>query len=302
MFIFVLSVLRAAQSLGGFFHWPLRFKSYYSLLTVFFCCLLWGCKPPAPSTNAAATAASVSLVAADIITLEANPFSRGPFISGSLQAKKQADLRAEIPAVLLEVLKENGAVVKKGELLLRLDDSSITQALRASEESLHTLSRQLEQAQRQWQRLKTLSEKGAVSSLTLEEAQLRLQAAESELTAAKAKVAQDSQQLTRTQIRAPFNGVVADRAVSTGDTLQMGNALIKVLDPSSIQFVGYVPANQADAVKPGLKVFFTLSGRSTPQYTGIIEAVNPVVDTQTRQVGVQVALEKGQSIHRRPVC
>lgn len=254
---------------------------------------LAACKPPAPVATPAAEPPTFTLVAEDIITLDANSLSSGPFISGSLQAKKQADLRAEIPAVLLEVLKENGAAVKKGDLLLRLDDTAITQALRSSQEAEHTLSRQLEQAQRQWQRLKTLSEKGAVSSLALEEAQLRVQTAESELTAAKAKVAHDSQQLTRTQIRAPFNGVVADRVVSTGDTLSVGTALIKVVDPASVQFVGYIAADQAGRIKLGLPVFFTLNGRSNPQYTGHIEAINPVVDAQTRQVGVQVALEKG---------
>ncbi len=55
-------------------------------------------------------------------------------------------------------------------------------------------------------------------------------------------------------VQAPFDGIVSDRQVSAGDTAQVGKELVKVIDPRSLRFEGYVSANSIGAVQPGLKV------------------------------------------------
>ena len=74
-----------------------------------------------------AAAAPVKLVIApeDFITIRTNALASGPVVSGSIQPERKADLRAEVSAVVLQVLKENGDVVRKGDVLVRLDTSLI---------------------------------------------------------------------------------------------------------------------------------------------------------------------------------
>ncbi|MFY8118133.1 MAG: efflux RND transporter periplasmic adaptor subunit, partial [Roseateles sp.] len=173
--------------------------------------------------------------AEDVQTLGLSAYSSGPVITGSIQPEKRADLRAEVQGVVLQVLKENGERVKRGDLLVRLDDSAIRENLSSAEEGARAAAQSFEQAERQFQRIKTLQAQGMSSIQALEDAENRRNNAQTELLTAKARVATARQQLQRTEARAPFDGIVADRKVSPGDTAQVGKELAKVIDPTSMR-------------------------------------------------------------------
>ena len=71
----------------------------------------------------------------DVLTVSSNALASGPSITGSIEPERRADLRAEVSAVVLAVLKENGDPVKRGDLLVRLDQTSIRDSLTAAEAS-----------------------------------------------------------------------------------------------------------------------------------------------------------------------
>jgi membrane fusion protein (multidrug efflux system) len=239
---------------------------------------------------------SMLIVKEDLVNISASRVASGPIISGSLDAKKQADLRAEVSAIVVQVLKDNGDKVQTGDLLVRLDDTIYRQALLSSQEAERAAQQSFDQAERQFNRLKALSTSGAVSTQAKEDAELRRNAAQSELAAARTRLAQDSQQLARTQVRAPFAGVVGNRMASNGDTAQVGKALLKVIDPSSIRFEGFVPSDQIQQVNLGQAVSFYVNGSHDQLFEGKVERINPVADTSTRQVGVQVSLKDTKNL------
>jgi RND family efflux transporter MFP subunit len=230
------------------------------------------------------------IVQEDLVKISSTRIASGPIISGSLQAKKQADLRAEVSAVVLQVFKDNGDKVQKGDLLVRLDDTAFRQALSSAQEAERAAQQGFDQAERQLTRLKTLSNSGAVSTQAKEDAELRRNAAQSDLAAARTRVVQDSQQLARTEVRAPFAGIVGKREVSNGDTAQIGKALLKVIDPASIRFEGFVPADQIAQIQTGQQVTLYINGAHDQAFAGQVERISPVADATTRQVGVHVAL------------
>ena len=238
----------------------------------------------------------VLIVPEDLVKISAGRIASGPIISGSLQAKKQADLRAEVSAIVLQVLKDNGDQVKKGDLLVRLDDTTFRQAYNSAQEAERAAQQNFDQAERQFNRLKTLSNSGAVSTQAKEDAELRRNTAQSDLAAAHARLAQEALQLARTEVRAPFAGIVSNREASNGDTAQVGKALLKVIDPSSIYFAGFVSSDQAMNIKVGQTVSFHINGYREQLFEGQIERVNPVADPNTRQVGIQVALKADQHL------
>ena len=79
------------------------------------------------STNPAKQ--TLLLAPQDLITLQAGSLASGPPITGSIQPERRADLRAEVSAVVLQVYKDNGDMVHRGELLVRLDDTAIRDSL-----------------------------------------------------------------------------------------------------------------------------------------------------------------------------
>ena len=164
-------------------------------------------------------------------TVSSKTLAAGPAITGSILPERRADLRAEVSAVVLAVLKENGDKVKRGDLLVRLDETSIRDTLASAESAARTAEQAYEQAQRQYERLVKLREGGLVSVQDVEDAEVRRNSTQSNRESAKSNLVAARQQLQRTQVRAPFDGVVSDRRVSGGDTAQVGKELLKVIDP-----------------------------------------------------------------------
>lgn len=230
------------------------------------------------------------LVSADIFTVVATGIASGPIISGSLKAKKQADLRAEVPSIVMKVIKDNGDRVEEGDLLVQLDDNTFRQALGSSQEAEHLAQQSFVQAERQLKRLETLSASGAVSRQVIEDAELHRNSTKSELASAHTRVVQDLQQFERTKIRAPFAGIVSNREISNGDTVQIGKALLNVIDPDSIYFEGFISADGVLQVKVGQLVTFHVGGYREQIFAGVVDRINPMADPSTRQVGVQVKI------------
>lgn len=224
----------------------------------------------------------------DLHTVRNNALASGPAISGSVQPERRADLRAEVPAVVLQVLKQNGDIVRRGDLLVRLDDTAIRDSLASAEASSRAADQAFVQAERQFQRMTTLRGSGMVSTQALEDTESRRNTAQSDLAAAKARAVQAQQQLQRTEARAPFDGIVSDRKVSAGDTAQIGKELLKVIDPASMRFEGMVSADNIGEVKAGQPVSFRVNGYGEQEFLGKIRRVNPSANATTRQVEVLV--------------
>ena len=103
---------------------------------VFGFCLTACNKPPAkPKTTSAADAATLMITPEDLVTISTNVLASGPAVTGTIQPERRADLRAELPSVVLQVLKDNGDVVKRGDLLVRLDPTSIRDGQTSADEA-----------------------------------------------------------------------------------------------------------------------------------------------------------------------
>ena len=248
---------------------------------------------PDPSSDASSTeqARPLNLGPEDLVVIGQNRTQDGPVISGSIQAARKADLRAEVSAIVLQTLKENGERVRKGELLITLDASVLRENLASAEEAARAASQSFDSAERQLQRLKALQAQGMVSMQALEESEVRRNAAQSEWVAARARISSARQQLERTEIRAPFDGVISARKVSAGDNVQAGRELVQVIDPASTRFEGWVAADQAAALRTGQRVSFQINGWSQQTLQGQIGRIDASANPVTRQVGVYVELE-----------
>ena len=217
-------------------------------------------KGPEASQKGAASQPLI-LAAEDLHTIRNSALTSGPAITGSVQPERRADLRAEIPAIVLQVLKENGDAIHRGDLLVRMDDTAIRDGLASAEATNRAAAQAFDQAGRQLERMKTLRASGMTSAQAMEDAEIRRNTTQSELEAAKARVVLARQQLQRTEVRAPFDGIVSDRKVS---------------------------ADQVGQVKPGQMVHFRVNGYGDQEFAGKVRRVNPAANPTTRQVEVLV--------------
>jgi membrane fusion protein, multidrug efflux system len=263
--------------------------------------LVAACGPkPEPAGTAAKAPAAASAPAAkaplllspeDLRTVTAGTVASGPVVSGSLQPERRADLRAEVAAVVLQVLKDNGEAVRPGDLLVRLDDTALRDSLASAEEAERAATQALEQGERTLQRLRTLQAQGMTSMQALEDAEVRRNAAQSEVAAARTRTVTARQALRRTEVRAPFAGLVSERKVSAGDTVQVGRELLKVIDPASLRFEGLVSADRLGELKTGQRVNFRVNGVPGAEFAGTVRRIDAAANATTRQAAVTISFD-----------
>lgn len=228
------------------------------------------------------------LAAEDVRSVQPSLLASGPVITGSVLPERRADLRAEVAAVVVQVLKENGQAVRTGDLLMRLDATAIRDTLVAAEEAVRASSQAFDQSERQVQRLKTLQAQGMATMQALEDAEVRRNNAHSDLVAARTRAVSARQQLRRTEVRAPFDGVVSERKASSGDTVQVGRELLKVIDPRSMRFEGLVSADRMHELKIGQAVSFRVNGYGQGDFAGTVRRIEAAANAATRQIEVVV--------------
>ena len=260
-----------------------------ALLAVAFACLLAACGESGPSDPTAARPAAPLIVAPeDVLTVGSGRFAGGPVITGSIQPERRAELSAEVAAVVMQVARDNGEPVRRGELLMRLDDTALRESQASAEEAVRAAGQAFDQAERQVQRLRTLQQQGMISTQALEDAEIRRNNAQSDLVAARARVVSARQQVARTLVRAPFDGVVSERKASVGDTVQIGRELVKVIDPASMRFEGLVSADRVAELKPGQTVRFQVNGFGKAEFEGRVRRIDAAANATTRQVELVV--------------
>jgi membrane fusion protein (multidrug efflux system) len=267
-----------------------------ALVLAFSMVVLGACEDGAGSTPEQAAAAPLLLSPEDLVTVSESPLTSGPLLTGSIEAERRADLRAEVPAVVLAVLKQNGDPVRSGDLLVRLDPTSIRDALTSAEASARAAGLAYEQAERQYQRMLKLRQENMVSAQQLEDVEIQRNTAQSESEAARTRVVSARQQLERTEVRAPFDGLVSNRKVSAGDTASVGKELMQVMDPASMRFEGRVSADNIGEVAAGQRVHFRVQGFDDADFAGTVVRVNPAANVTTRQVEVLVSFADPERI------
>jgi RND family efflux transporter MFP subunit len=226
----------------------------------------------------------------NLFIAETRQVQNGPQLSGSLVAEREATIRAEMTGTVREVTVQEGQSVSEGQLLGRLSDEAVRDAVASAQSAVRTATEAYQVAKRNAERSEKLAQAGAVAERDLEQARWSATNAEGGLADAKARLAAAEKAWSNTQLKAPFRGIISDRQVNPGDVVQSGNPLITVVDPSSLRLEAQVPVAALASLKIGTPVPFTIDGLGNQTFEGKITRINPAVDPATRQVRIIVSL------------
>jgi RND family efflux transporter MFP subunit len=251
------------------------------------------CKSKEQDT-AMATAEPVVLVGREnVATADSTELKSGPAISGSLEPRVAATVRAEIAGPVERAYVDEGQRVKQGVLLARISDTSVRDAYLSARSAVRTAQSALQNARRNAERSSRLSQAGALSDRDLETAQQNQTNAEGALADAQARLASAQKQLGNTQVRAPIDGIVSERQVTGGDVVQIGTAMFTIVDLGTLRLEATVPVEEIGRLHVGTAVEFGVSGFDR-RFTGKIERINPAVDPATRQVRIYASIPNDQ--------
>jgi len=225
----------------------------------------------------------------NIVTVKREQIVSGPIISGALRAQREATVRAELGGSIVQVNVEEGQQVRKGTLLGRIEASTLEDARQSAASAVSAAENQLAVARREAERTQQLVSAGALATRDLDIAKANVTAAEAQVADARTRLVSAQKQLGDAVLRAPIDGIVADRPVNTGDVVSVGTALFTIIDPTSMRLEASVPSEELSALRVGATVQFTVRGYEKP-FHGRIERISPQADPVTRQVPIFVAI------------
>ena len=203
---------------------------------------------------------------------------------GSVSAAQGVIVAPEIAGTVREIAFESGAMVKPGDLLVKLDTSSEEAQLRAAE------------AQAELARLNT--ERNRKLRLDKTVSQSELDTSEATFKQAQANADSIRAVIEKKTLRAPFAGRLGIRLVNLGELLAPGKGIVSLQSPSPV-FVDFsLPQQDLAQLRTGLTVRAVLDAYPTNAFNGELAAINPDLDTVTRSVRVRAKFENADELLR----
>ena len=237
-----------------------------------------------------AVAEAVVIGPENIVIVSNQEIRTGPALSGSLAPEREATVRSELSAPVIQTLIDQGQRVNAGQLLMRLDDTAIRDQAISARSAVTTAQANLTVAQREQDRNEALLKAGAIAERAAEQSRAQVTAAQAQLATAQAQQASADKMLSNTRITAPFSGIVSARSVNAGDVVSPGTALLTIVDPTTMRLEASVPAEALSAVRLGAPVDFSVTGYPNRHFSGHVTRVNPIADPATRQVRIIASL------------
>jgi len=203
---------------------------------------------------------------------------------GTVVASNGADVTTESGGIIAALHFESGARVKKGDLLVTLSAGT-------ERADLARLQAQADLAKSEFTRLERLYKLDAISKSELDRAQADLSAARAGADAQRAKLAQK-------QIRAPFSGQLGIRQVNVGQYLSAGTPIVSLqaINPVFVDFT--LPEQNQAAVQNGQTVSVVVDSQPGRTFSGVISAIEPMMDSKTRNFKVRARFDNADEALR----
>jgi RND family efflux transporter MFP subunit len=218
-------------------------------------------------------------------------------VVGSLTPKFAADVKSETTAIVREVYVTEWVRVSKGQPLAELDRREGELSLEAVKASLLQAQVGETRAERELERTAKLKEYGLATQQSLDDARTARDAAAAGTASARAAVAAAETRLAKTVIRAPMDGVVAFRGVSTGDRVENmgGGPMFRVVDNRLLDLTVAVPSSRSAALRVGQVLEFSADAVPGRMFRGTVRFINPSVNETDRSVKIvaEVANDDG---------
>jgi membrane fusion protein, multidrug efflux system len=170
-----------------------------------------------------------------------------------VEAVRQSTVAAQVAGRIVDLRFDVGDFVKKGDVIVRIDERAATQALESSEAQVREAEAALRNARAQYERSRQLVSQKFLSEAALDKVEADYKAAQARLAALLAGAGQAATEKSFTTIVAPYSGVVSARHVELGEMATPGKPLMTGFDPGTLRVTATVPQAQIGAIQAGGK-------------------------------------------------
>jgi len=208
---------------------------------------------------------------------------------GTVASRTVAQISPRITARILEVRVAAGDSVKAGAIVAVLDDRDLSARVEQAKSAIAAAEAQSVEAASDLERAKELLEKGAASKKEYEAAESRAKALEAQVAQARNGLKEAQVMMDEAVVRAPFDGMVAERLAEPGDLAVPGRPILAIHDPARLRLEAKVPESCAAKAHVGMEVPVLVESIGK-ELVATVEEIAPAADPVSRTFLIKAAL------------
>lgn len=211
--------------------------------------------------------------------------------SGILRAYKEVKLSNEVSGVITHYLVDKGSRVKKGELLVSIDDDDYRRKVEEMEARLERASAIRKHAEREYKRKESLHNSSVISASALDKEYLNCRTAKADERLSEVLLNQAKDDFNKTRIYSPFDGIVLERYREVGELISSATILLQVADYSVLELELGVSEKDIVHVRQDANVEVVVDPFADELFTGTINYVGVNVESETGTFPLEVIIQ-----------
>ncbi|MEM1246282.1 MAG: efflux RND transporter periplasmic adaptor subunit [Acidobacteriota bacterium] len=263
----------------------------------------WGCTPPAEGTDVE-EAAEATRIPVEILSLSPRPFDERFSASGVIAAEEEVTVSSEIAGRIERIRFEIGDEIRRGQLLLQLDDRSQRARVAKLEAEVARAETDLQWSRRDLERQIELFETAVTAERARDDAQRMVDTSEDNLVSVKADLDIAKVELDQASIRSPLSGRIARRHVAPGEYVTPGAQLFDIVSGASgrslVEFVFSVSEGDVIGMRPGQQIELAMDAYPQQSFAGEVAAIAPAGSQGTRTFRVELKVESTDEVPLLP--
>ena len=203
-------------------------------------------------------------------------------VSGTVQGVNKANISTRMMGTVKQINVKVGDVVKKGQILLNIDNQDLTAKLAQAKANLLTAESNFKNTEINFKRFKNLFEKKSATQKEFDDISTQYTMSKAQLEMAKQAVNQVKAQFQYTNITAPFNGTITSKIVNIGDLANPGMPLLGIESTNDFEVIGMIPESNISLIK------------SDQIVTVEIPSINKTVEGRIKELSASASNSGGQ--------
>jgi len=271
-------------------------KRYSWLAVLMLAAFLGGCgSKGSNSAGASSNPPPAAIEERKVEVIEVVPRSISYTVSavGSLKTLEDVTISPKKAGIIEKIFVKEGDRVKKGQILVQLDNVDARLQLDMSEARVKEAEASLEANRTTLARYQRLFETKVIPQQTYDDLHLKVKLDDARLTLAMAELNLAKQNLLDHQIVSPIEGVVNVKIAALGEHVNVApkDEILKIvqMDPLEIEF--YVPENLAGVIHIGSKIQFSVKAFSEEKFSAVLRFISPTADPNTRNVKMKALVQ-----------
>lgn len=225
-----------------------------------------------------------------VVTIGVADSTRRVEYAGEVRARYETRLAFRVPGKILQRMVDNGATVRRGQPVARIDAADLTLAVASARAQVASLESETSLAEAEYKRYRDLREKNFISQAEFDRRASTLSTAQSKLAAARAQESQAANQVAYTTLLADTAGVITAVEAEAGQVVAAGQTVARLAQPGEKEIVLSIPESQREFLEGNNQIAVSLNARPGKTWKGRLRELSPAADPATRTYAARVTI------------